>query len=292
MDEQYPIPQFDPDDPNEPDEPSESEYTGTQFTVQITDESNKTFYIHNGITLSEGSEQATIDWGDGTTNTYAQSVFSEITHTYGEVGTYNVRIDDNVSRFGISTVGFDPETNTNANMIVGDVKLGDKVVEIISFCFKDCKNITSITLPKNLVMIYRGALFGCLNLKNIISKAVAAPRLGQSAFGESSPEYQMGILVDNKTLTVPSNSTGYLDSEWETIVVNQLGYNIKYSGNDESTMTTQLWTDLISDIDIPTAAAPADARIPNKVVIINEETPDDKSLPYLYEVPFNEELDQ
>lgn len=119
-----------------------------------------------------------------------------------------------------------------------------------------------------------------------------APEITSYAFGENSTETQAGKNATDKTLIIPDDSSGYLDSYWETIVVNQLGYNIKYSKSGESTMTTQIWTNLISNIDIPTVSAPKDAIIPNKVVILNEETPDDESLPYLYEVPFNEEQDQ
>ena len=125
IDEQYPVPEYDPDEPDDPEEPEEAEFNGTSFNVQVT-ENNKTFKIQMGFALADDNVPATIDWGDGETTTYEQSQPYGVQHRYNNSGTYTIKIDDTISTFGISNRGFG-NVDTNAEMVVGDILVGDKV---------------------------------------------------------------------------------------------------------------------------------------------------------------------
>lgn len=51
--------------------------------------------------LAEGSESVTVDWGDGTTDTFSGGI-DHITHTYASAGRYEVLISDDVESFGVN----------------------------------------------------------------------------------------------------------------------------------------------------------------------------------------------
>lgn len=51
--------------------------------------------------LAEGSESVTVDWGDGTTDTFSGGI-DHITHTYASAGRHEVLISDGVESFGVN----------------------------------------------------------------------------------------------------------------------------------------------------------------------------------------------
>jgi hypothetical protein len=113
------------------------------------DDQNKTFSIGMGFTIIDESNPVVVDWGDGTHTSYNTSQAYGISHAYPGVGTYEVSIDDNISAIGISKIG-GSNFRVNAGMLVGEVKLGDKINRLLPFCFAGCSNITSVVLPPSL----------------------------------------------------------------------------------------------------------------------------------------------
>jgi hypothetical protein len=53
-----------------------------------------------------------------------------------------------------------------------------------------------------------------------------APTLGEEVFGKSNTNYT-GINATTKTLTVPSNATGYNSGDWKSVLQDKVGFTLK-----------------------------------------------------------------
>ena len=82
------------DDPTPP-----PPFVGTQLDISITPEAAA--YGFFGGTLADGSSEVTVDWGDGTVESFAE--FSRVEHAYAAPGDYRVRISDDLAAFGQSS---------------------------------------------------------------------------------------------------------------------------------------------------------------------------------------------
>lgn len=93
-------------------------------------------FTFTGTTLTQYSygnfqgTDMTIDYGDGTVETYTDT--DNFYHTYAENGTYTVKI------YGVTNIG--------------------------KYCFKDCTGLTSINIPSSVTSIGEGCFEGCTNL--------------------------------------------------------------------------------------------------------------------------------
>lgn len=166
-------------------------YEGSSFLVKIVDFNNqnrRNSVQIGGLKLQSGTT-CTIDWGDGTKNTYTGSTCSP-SHVYPNDDTekfYLLKISDNVT--GISWKGY----NGNWPHIWYGITIGQKVTELYTYGFQNCnlyniegnifsfRNITTICsyglgtglgtdliFPKMTAfsgsMFYAGGLSHCINL--------------------------------------------------------------------------------------------------------------------------------
>ena len=123
----------------------------------------------------------TIDWGDGTNETYAKN--TRIDHDYEEDDEYIITIQGNIStlprnfldniRDKVKEMTL-PETITSLpsrfftycrNLTT--ITLTDNIIEIGENCFGACVSLSTLNIPKKLEILNDGAFVDCRNLVNL-----------------------------------------------------------------------------------------------------------------------------
>lgn len=107
----------------------------TRLSVIIPDNS-RTFGIAS-ITLADGSDSASIDWGDGSEPTVVNADTSQLTHAYASGGRYTITLSDDVYYIAIST-SRTPAVylDTYAPMVERVISTAEKLTNIPSRAFK------------------------------------------------------------------------------------------------------------------------------------------------------------
>lgn len=123
---------------------------------------------------------------------------------------------------GLKTI---PDGTFSGNSLI-TMELPESVETIGVEAFTNNKNLVSIVIPKKVGFIGRSCFRGCVQLGDIISLAPIAPALAESVFGEINTNYT-GINAATKTLTVPSNASGYDRSDWQSVLQNKVGFTLK-----------------------------------------------------------------
>lgn len=105
----------------------------------------------------------TVDWGDGTTETYIDGT---LTHNYASIGEYTIKIYGEIT--GLNQYAFN---NTKIKTIAFN---SDEVTTIPYYCFSSCSNLTSITLPQNLTTIggysFTGSTLTSINIPSTVTE--------------------------------------------------------------------------------------------------------------------------
>lgn len=81
-----------------PPPPPPPPFVGTSIRIKLDDPASLTWGI-NKLMLADGHEKAVIDWGDGIS---VETAETQITHTYAQLGEYEVRISDDIDTLGCS----------------------------------------------------------------------------------------------------------------------------------------------------------------------------------------------
>jgi surface protein len=114
-----------------------------------------------GIVLNSGNYDFTVNWGDGTSNTYKGTYSSTINHTFASAGTYYVTISGNSAATAVM-----PAIEFSANsLLTGVVQWGEIGLTSLSYAFymntaygtlqaNDLPNLTNVT---NMSYMFRGA---------------------------------------------------------------------------------------------------------------------------------------
>ena len=121
----------------------------------------------------------------------------------------------------------------------GVITIASLVTEIVESAFRDCDNLTGITLPESLTAIGDGAFSGCNSLSNVYCKPTTPPTLGSSVFPGSA------------TILVPWTSVDAYESAngWSGYAEKITGYDfnsdipvytIYYTTSDEKTISPNL----------------------------------------------------
>ena len=87
--------------------PPEPSFVGTRITIDVPAETLR--WGANSLTLDAGSSGITIDWGDGTVETFTGSVSRHV-HNYERPGIHKVTISDDVRTIMLSTTAGDFKT--------------------------------------------------------------------------------------------------------------------------------------------------------------------------------------
>lgn len=139
------------------------EINGSEFEFKTTS-SYKTAGFAAG-SFKSGSTQATVDWGDGTVQTYTS--MTGINHTYSTVGTFIVKVSDDLSSL---TVCGDSSTyyNRNRYTLTKVLKYGKSITAIPSYCYYYAQYLTGIeaSMP-NVTSMGNYAFYQCQRLKSL-----------------------------------------------------------------------------------------------------------------------------
>ena len=138
---------------------------------------NKTYLVWNGTEFPNSTNAqfrapagSTIDWGDGTVETFDTASTSVNTHTYTDGKTeHTIAISGLTS---ISTSAFRGCSSLTS------VTIPDSVTSIGNSTFRDCSSLTNITIPNSIPSIGIAAFNNCSSLTNI-----TIPNSGSTQFG-------------------------------------------------------------------------------------------------------------
>ena len=132
--------------------------------AQMVLEYNTELWYGTGIELPlNGTVNVTVEWGDGTTDTYTTAGIKE--HTYASEGVYTVSISGELTQFG-----FDGTEMPNIKRLVKVTSFGD--IGLVSLECAFFKAINLEELPMQLpstVQSLRGTLFGAEKFNQDIS---------------------------------------------------------------------------------------------------------------------------
>ena len=127
----------------------------TEIYVTVSDATDSVY-----IGRLYGSEIA-IDWGDGNTETQTpQSGGYVASHTYSAAGNYVVKI---AGAYGIMG-----DYSTDRSEIT-KIHLSSEFTLLRNYAFKNCKNMTSLTMTKNIKEIQGDAFYDCYSLIQFIA---------------------------------------------------------------------------------------------------------------------------
>ena len=168
-------------------------------------DTNKTYLVWNGtkfpnsIAMSatfKAPAGSTIDWGDGTVETFETASTTVNTHTYTDGKT-----EHTIAISGLTSIGgsafrscssLTSVTIGNSVTSIGyaafadcisitSVTIGNSVTSIGDWAFADCRSLTSITIPNGVTSIGSTAFSGCSRLKQLILFPSTPPTLGSNA---------------------------------------------------------------------------------------------------------------
>ena len=128
---------------------------------------NKTYLEWNGTTFPSSTDAkfkapagSTIDWGDGTIETFETASTVVNTHTYTDGLESHIIIIGGLTSIG--TWAFAGCSNLNS------INIQDGLMSIGDWAFGSCTSLTSIEIPSSVTSIGYSAFWGCISLTNIV----------------------------------------------------------------------------------------------------------------------------
>lgn len=105
-------------------------------------------YKNTGIctaSIKSSSTPIYIDWGDGSVEKLTSSI-SQKSHTYSSVGTFTVKISNNITSFAPSYNNSTWYETTSQNRYTFNrmISTGSNITSILSYCFYYCQKMTNI----------------------------------------------------------------------------------------------------------------------------------------------------
>ena len=158
-------------------------YHTTDNKTHITCKPTKTFpqaYMRLTPTVAN---TVTVDWGDGTTDTWTSTSQETKSHIYTGVtdsSVYDITISCSSGTYSFNTYITGSYTN-NQNCIYTDIKLSNQATQLQSNCFNNCYSLQSINIPSGVTSLETSCFNGCYSLQSItIPNSVTT--LGSSCF--------------------------------------------------------------------------------------------------------------
>ena len=183
---------------------------------------------------------ASIDWGDGVTETKNITSAGVVTHNYPTPGRYRIKLTVNSGTLSLggniatcNISGANSNSSSNPSRVysnrIENVFIGDSVTSIGDYAFQYCYSLTSITIPNSVTSIGDYALQTCYSLTSItIPNSVTS--IGKTAF--NSCYSLQSITIPNSVTSIGTNVFQYCYSLTSITIPNSvtsIGINTFYN---------------------------------------------------------------
>ena len=145
---------------------------------------NKTYLVWNGTEFPNSTnaqfkapEGSTIDWGDGTVETFDTASTTVNTHTYTDGKT-----EHTIAIGGLTSI------SDSAFRYCGSltrITIPNSVTSIGSAVFAYCSSLTSVTIPNSVTSIGSSAFRNCSNLTQLVLFPSTPPPSSSSALPDN-----------------------------------------------------------------------------------------------------------
>ena len=190
-------------------------------------DSNKTYLVWNGTEFPNSTSAefkapagSTIDWGDGTVETFDTASTTVNTHTYTDGKTEHTiaisgltSIDDHAFSYcsSLTDVTIGNTVTSISSYAFGycssltSVTIGNGVTGISSSAFVNCSSLTSVTIGNSITQILSSAFYGCTKLTQLILFPSSPPALGSNAI----PDNVQSIYVQQSSKAAYQAATNW-----------------------------------------------------------------------------------
>lgn len=181
----------------------------TEYVVQTTSSYKKTgIYAANRYSSTSA---VYIDWGDGSVEKIDGNI-SQLTHTYTDVGTFNVKVSNNITSFAPSynNSTWYGTTSQNRYTFNGMISTGSKVTSLPAYAFQYCQAMTNIdfmqTCWPTVTSLPNYCFYYCSGLTSI-QGAKRFTSLGSQCFRYCTRLTGIQDLSEFKFTTLPNSYT-------------------------------------------------------------------------------------
>lgn len=158
---------------------------GTEYDAVTTSSYKKTGIY--SATRYNSTSAVYVDWGDGTMDEVNGNI-SQLAHEYSSVGTFRVRITDNISNFAASGSNSTWYNTTSQNRYTfkNMVNTGSHCTSMPTYAFYYCSALSSINFLSSswtsLTSLPNYAFYYCTGLTQLSSLPARIKTLGNSCF--------------------------------------------------------------------------------------------------------------
>ena len=194
----------------------------TIITIQVPEgtEAQRTIVLCYSQVDIDNEHKVIIDWGDGSAKASSLEDIENIhmSHTY-EPGTYKINL---LGPGGGTTARYMPGDGYSWQLVnpssyitdidfswdlekvahyalmgssIKDAKISEYMSTISTGCYANCKNITSLDIPDNIIVIEDQAFSGCSNIKGKITIPHNLIKLGNNVFDYCESIEELEMLV-------------------------------------------------------------------------------------------------
>lgn len=138
-------------------------FVGSRILIKLDDADSLTWGF-TSIKLAERHEKAVVDWGDGTKEEFADC--GQLTHTYPQIGGYEVRISDNLSLYRCSERSTGSVFHTVYAPMIRQVHLTSQLLEEVgNYSYMNAANLQAFRCDgSGLRILNSGAFADCISL--------------------------------------------------------------------------------------------------------------------------------
>ena len=200
---------------------------------------NKTYLVWNGtefpnstIAAFKAPAGSSIDWGDGTVETFDTASTTVNTHTYIDGKT-----EHTIAISGLTSISDSAFINC---ISLESVIIGNSVTSIGDSAFASCSSLANVTISNNVMSIGSGAFGNCSSLTSLtIPNSVTS--IGSFAFSGCSSLIQL-ILFPS---TPPTLASGAMPATVQSIYVQQSSKAAYQAATNWTTFASKIVSDNI-----------------------------------------------